>query len=172
MSNADCSPGCEPLSVAASCSKNFLVNKEINFLQNVYFGFWYFNKCSAVAEMGDRLATIDKGQKLESCTPFGRGSCLGPHVTQCGLCRGLSSYQVASWSIQPFGHNKHGPKIGGVPFLGERELGPHLAKCGLGLGLPLYQVASWSMQPFGHKDMGWKFWWALPLIEEEEQGHS
>jgi len=27
---------------------------------------------------------------------------LGPHVTQCGLGGGLPSYQVASWSIQPF----------------------------------------------------------------------
>ena len=44
---------------------------------------------------------------------------LDPHVTQCGLVRGLSSYQVASWSIQPFGHNKHGPKNGGLClFLG------------------------------------------------------
>jgi len=30
---------------------------------------------------------------------------LGPHLTQCGMGRGLSPYQVASWSIQPFGHN-------------------------------------------------------------------
>jgi len=29
---------------------------------------------------------------------------LGPHLTQCGLGRGLPSYQVASWSIQPFDH--------------------------------------------------------------------
>jgi len=42
-----------------------------------------------------------------------------PRVTQCGLVRGLPSYQVPSWSIQPFGHNTHGPKIGGyAPFLG------------------------------------------------------
>jgi len=30
---------------------------------------------------------------------------LGPHLTQCGLGRGLPLYQVASWSIQTFGHN-------------------------------------------------------------------
>ena len=43
---------------------------------------------------------------------------LGPHLTQCdqGWC--LSPYQVASWSIQLFGHNRYGPKTGGaVPFL-------------------------------------------------------
>jgi len=34
--------------------------------------------------------------------------------------------QVATWSIQPFGHNRHGLKIKGLwPFLGG-ELGPHL----------------------------------------------
>ena len=55
------------------------------------------NKCSAVAKMGDRSATIDMGQKLgEVAVPlFGCGE-LGPHVTQCGLGRGLPSYQVAS----------------------------------------------------------------------------
>jgi len=30
---------------------------------------------------------------------------LSPHLTQCCLGRGLPSYQVESWSIQPFGHN-------------------------------------------------------------------
>jgi len=38
---------------------------------------------------------------------------LGSHLTQCGLRRGLPQYQVASWSIQPLGHNRHGPKSGG-----------------------------------------------------------
>jgi len=52
-------------------------------------------KFSAVAEMGDRLVTIDMSRKLGGCAPFGREE-LGPHVTQCGLGRGLPSYQVAS----------------------------------------------------------------------------
>jgi len=79
----------------------------------------YFNKCSAVAEMGNRLATIDMGQKLGGCVPFGEGE-LGPHLAQCGLGRGLLPYQVACWSMQPFGHNSHGPKIGGSAlFLGK-----------------------------------------------------
>ena len=48
----------------------------------------------------------------------------GPHLTQCGLGQGLPSYQVASWSIQPFGHNRHGPKsgVGCAHFL--QDLGP------------------------------------------------
>ena len=38
------------------------------------------------------------------------------------------------------GHNRHGPKRGGLlcPFRG--QLGPHLTQCGLGQGLPLYQI--------------------------------
>jgi len=37
--------------------------------------------------------------------------------------RGLPSYQVASWSIQPFGHNRHGPKIEGLCPFGEGGAG-------------------------------------------------
>jgi len=66
----------------------------------VTFTGWY-NKSSAVAEMGDRLATIDMGWKV------GRAAvgALGHRLTHCGLGRGLPIYQVASWSIQPFGHS-------------------------------------------------------------------
>jgi len=53
------------------------------------------NKSSAVAQMGDRLATIDTGRKEgDYCAPFWRE--LGPHLTQCRLSRGLPPYQVAS----------------------------------------------------------------------------
>ena len=38
---------------------------------------------------------------------------------QAGGRPGLPPYQVVSSSIQPFGHNRHGPKMGGtVPLLG------------------------------------------------------
>jgi len=60
--------------------------------------------------MGDRLAIIYMGRKLGAVPLLGE---LDPHITQCGLGRGLPPYQVASWSIQRFGHNKHGPKSGG-----------------------------------------------------------
>jgi len=107
--------------------------------------------------MGDRLDTIDTGRKLWAVPPLQGGGELGRHVTQCGLGRGLPSYQVEPWSTQRFGHNRHRPKIGGcAPFWG--ELGPHLAQCGLGRGLPLYQAASWSMQLFGHSRHGAKNW--------------
>ena len=108
-------------------------------------------KSSAVAEMGMHLATVDMSLKLGGCcVPF-RGE-LSSHLTQCVLDRCLPPYQVASWSIQPFGHNRHGPKIAvcaGLFFWGG-ELGSHLTLCGLGRGLPPYQVASWSIQPFGY----------------------
>ena len=45
---------------------------------------------------------------------------LSPHLAQCGLGRGLLPYQVASSSIQLFGHNRHRPIWG--------ELGPHLTQ--------------------------------------------
>jgi len=54
--------------------------------------------------MGDRLASIGMGRKWRGAA-MGAGSPLGPHLTQCGLGRGLHLYQVASWSIQPCGHN-------------------------------------------------------------------
>ena len=50
------------------------------------------NKCSAVAEMGDRLATIGMGRKLGDCAPFGTA------VSPCNTMlpgRGPPSYQVA-----------------------------------------------------------------------------
>ena len=72
------------------------------------------NKCSAIAEMDDHLATIDMGRKegrgsgAGLLCPFWRGE-LGPHLKQCGLGRDIPPYQVSSSSIQPFGHNRHGP---------------------------------------------------------------
>ena len=44
---------------------------------------------------------------------------LGPRLAQCGLGWDLPPYQVAFWSIHPFGHNRYRPKTGGrdcAPF--------------------------------------------------------
>jgi len=54
----------------------------------------------------------------------------------------------SSWDGRPFGHNRHGPKIGGCAPFG--RLGPHLTQHGQDRGLPSYQVASWSIQLLGH----------------------
>jgi len=42
-------------------------------------------KCSAVAEMGDRLVTIDMGRKDGAAVPLSGGRKLGLHLIQCGL---------------------------------------------------------------------------------------
>ena len=59
----------------------------------------------------------------------------------------------SSWDGRPFGHNRHGPKIGDcASFWG--ELDPHVMQCGMGRSVPSYQVASWSIQPFAHNRHG------------------
>jgi len=66
---------------------------------------------SAVAEIGDRLATIDVDRKVGrgAAVPLSVGGELGSHLTQCRLGRGLPPCHVASWSLQPLGHNT--PKL-------------------------------------------------------------
>jgi len=78
------------------------------------------NKSSAVAEMGDHLATIDMGRKVGALPLWGE---LLPHLTQCHLSQGLPPYQVVSWSMQLFGNNRHRLKIGGCATFGGREAG-------------------------------------------------
>ena len=53
------------------------------------------NKSSEVAEMNDRLATIDSGRKVGATVLLSVEE-LSPHLTQCRLGRGLPPYQVAS----------------------------------------------------------------------------
>ena len=43
--------------------------------------FNYYNKSSALAEMGHRLATVDMGRKVGVAVPLFGGE-LGPHLTQ------------------------------------------------------------------------------------------
>jgi len=45
--------------------------------------------------------------------PFKRE--LDPHLTHYGQGRGLPPFQVASWSLQPFGHKRHESKIVRLP---------------------------------------------------------
>jgi len=103
------------------------------------------------------------GRKLGTVSLWGE---LGPHVTQCSWGWGLPQYQVAPWSMQPFGHNTWA-KTGGccAPFGGERS--SHLTQCRLGRGLD-YLPTKWNLNPSSHlstTDMDWKlglfpfFWW-------------
>jgi len=50
---------------------------------------------------------------------------LGPHLAQCGLGQDLLPCQVASCSIQPSGHNRHGPKLGSSAPFGEGAGSPY-----------------------------------------------
>jgi len=68
---------------------------------------YYYYKSSAIAEMGDRGQNRHEPKRGGGVlSPF-RGA-LGTHLIQCGLRRCLLPYQVASSSIQPFGHNSVG----------------------------------------------------------------
>ena len=75
-------------------------------------------KSSAVAEVGDRGHNRHGPKEGGTAVPLSRGGAGSPSNTMwSGPGRGLLPYQVASSSIQPFGHiNRHGPKIGSVPF--------------------------------------------------------
>jgi len=53
-------------------------------------------KSSAVAEMGDRLATIDMGRKVGARATVPFFGELGFRLKQCGLSRDPPPYQVAS----------------------------------------------------------------------------
>jgi len=61
------------------------------------------------------VATIDIGLKEgEVMCPFRGALGVGTRLIQCGLRRGLLPYQVASSSIEPFGHNSvgcHSPRM-------------------------------------------------------------
>jgi len=102
---------------------------------------WHLSPSSCVA-------TTDTGQKLGVYSFSGRrdgspSNTMSPRLRPTSVPNGILT-------MQPFGHNRHGPKIGGVvPVFGQGELGPHLAQCGLDRGPP-----SWSIQPFGHNRHG------------------
>jgi len=65
---------------------------------------------------------------------------MSPRIT-CGDNNTSKQVLSSSWDGRPFGHNRHGQKIGScAPFGG--GAGFHVTQCGLGRGLPSYQVAS------------------------------
>jgi len=64
------------------------------------------HKSSAVAEMGDRLDTIDIGRKCWGSALFLWGGELGPPGQR------PTSVPRGNLIHHPFSHNRHGPKIG------------------------------------------------------------
>jgi len=122
------------------------------------------NKCSAVAEMGDHLATTNTGQKEGAAVLLsGVGGELGPHLIQCGLGRDLSLYQQnvawaeaylrTKWHLHPSSRlatKDMGQKLGELrPFWGAGA-GYQSNTMWPGLRLPPCQVSSCSIQWFGH----------------------
>jgi len=136
--------GCAPLGAAKSSCNTVWPRPRPTFVP------WHLEPYS-------RLATTDMGRKWGGAMPLGVE--LGPHLTQFCPDRGLPPHQVASWSTQPFGHDRHG---GSAPFW-RGELGPYVTQCGLRRGLSSYQVTSWSIQPFGHNRYGPKIGGLCPL---------
>jgi len=81
----------------------------------------HLTQCSKChLDSSSRLATSNMGRKLGGrlCPFFQQGE-LGLHLAQCGLGRGLPPYHMASRCMQPFGHNRYGPKAGGCAPLAE-----------------------------------------------------
>jgi len=125
----------------ASCCCHLLHQLVHVILANVYIDK---NKTSAIAEMGDRGHNRHGPKRWGATVPISRGGGeLGLRLTECGLGRGLLTYQVASSYIQPYDYSRHGPKIGwGLCLFFWGELGAHLTQSRLDRGLPPYQVAS------------------------------
>jgi len=68
--------------------------------------------------MGDRLATIDTGRKLGAGALFSWGE-LDPHLTQCGLGRGLHFESIGILIRRAVWPQQTGRTVGAaVPFLG------------------------------------------------------
>ena len=110
------------------------------------------NKSSTVAEMGDRLATIDIGRKKGAAVPLFGGSCtpsntMWPGSRSTSVPSGILIHS-AVWS-------QHGPKIEGAVPLWGGELGPHLTQCRLRRRLPpissgiFIRPAVWPQQTWG-----------------------
>ena len=59
---------------------------------------------------------------------------LGPRLIQCGLGRGVLTYQVVSSPTQPFGHNRREPKTGGMC-----DCAPFMGSCD-----PIYHNVAWA----------------------------
>ena len=112
------------------------------------------------------MATIDMDLKEGVLCCF-RGA-LGTRLIHCGLRGSLLPYQVASSSIQPFGHNSVGchslhrnistnyyfvVEMHTVTLLGS-EAGSPSNTNSPGLRPTPYRVASWCIQPFRHNTNG------------------
>jgi len=98
------------------------------------------------------------GPKIGSCAPFGGEA--GFHVTQCGLGRGLPSYQVAPDPSSRFVTHTDGPKFNGLCPLG----GKAVAR------VEAYHRTKWHLDPsirLATTNIGQK-WGLCPLFRKGE----
>ena len=128
------------------------------------------NKCSATAEWATIWPQYTWIKNWGRLCPLGEGE-LGPHLTQCDQGRSLPPYQIASWSIQPFGHNRQGRKLGAVvPLWGggagspSNTMSPGPTPISLPSGI-LIHPAVWPQQTWAEN------WGAVPFGEGEQGPH-
>jgi len=101
------------------------------------------NKCSSVAEKGDRLATVEYGPRSRGCAPFygeawSASNIMPPGPRPTSVPSGILIHP-AGW------HNRHGPKIVGLCAV-EGSAGSHLTQCSLVRDLP-YLCIKWHPNP-------------------------
>jgi len=132
-----------------SHSKQFLKHSPsdvsvILFTEEKIFPVTTPNKCSAVADMGDRFATIDMGRKVgQGAVPLFRGAgspsnTMSPELRPISVPSGILIHPA----VRP--QQIWVENCGAVPLLG--DLGPHLTQCGLDWGLPCLR-AKWHLDP-------------------------
>ena len=97
-----------------------------------------FIQGSEVAEMGDRLATIDMGRKLRGCAPGSPCNTTWPGLRPTFVSSGILIHP-AGWPQQAWA-NRWGREA--VSLFRWLELGPHLTQCGLG---EAYLHTKWHM---------------------------
>jgi len=61
-----------------------------------------------------KLSLTAKRNEIRLVYGFRKNFGLAANGGGLGVYRGLPPYKVASWAIQPFGHNRHEPKSGGL----------------------------------------------------------
>jgi len=85
---------------------------EISEFRILYSNYRLY-KSSAVAEMGDRLATVAMGRKFRGMSLLGEA---GPHLTQSRLAE---AYLHTKWHLHPSSRvatTDMGRKLGAVPI--------------------------------------------------------
>jgi len=142
-------PVARPSEITRACWWQTLWTRTVKFLYICIIRFirTFYDKSSAVAEMGDREHNRHGPKRGRAAVHLSRGGAGTPSNI---MWPGLRSTSVPSGV---FIHNRHETKTGGcAPFRG--SCNPYLTQHCLGPGLPSYQVAPWSIQPFGHNQGG------------------